>query len=110
VTGYPLENARFQWREGERRVRDADERERVVLDRVADDVVAELRRRLGGAFELAELADLYGSDVDWAHALAARRALGADSAAIVDAAFARYAREAADHAGGKRVVRTAEPD
>ena len=107
---YPLENARFQWREGERRLREADDRERIVLDRAADDVVAELRRRLGGVFELGELADLYGDDVDWAHALAARRALGADSGAIVDAAFGRYAREAADYAGGKRVVRSAEQD
>ena len=72
------------------------------LERAADVVVDELRRRLGSTFTLDELADLYARDTDWATELAARRAGSADATTVVDAAFARYAREAADFAGGRR--------
>ena len=48
-------------------------------------------------------ARLYGSGADWAHDLAERRMAGGDTAAVVDAAFALYAREAADYAGGRQV-------
>ena len=83
---YAIENALFQWEEGEARIRDASGRDAIDLDRAARLVVAELRRRLGGSFTLAELA--------------ARHAAGTDAAAVVDAAFARYAREASNFAGG----------
>ena len=53
----------------------------------------ELRKRLGSRFTLAELADLYAASPD----------LGADPAWLVDAAFGRYAREASDYAGGRRL-------
>ena len=69
------------------------------LERVVEDVVEELRRRLGSSFVLDELADLYGETTDWATELADRRGAGTDSAAVVDAAFARYAREASNYAG-----------
>jgi hypothetical protein len=65
-------------------------------------VLAELRRRLGSTFTLRELTDLYASGVDWASDLAQRRFAGTDSAWVVDAAFNRYAREAADFGGGRR--------
>jgi hypothetical protein len=55
--------------------------------------VEELRKRLGSRFTVAELADLYASSPD----------LGADPAWLVDAAFGRYAREASDYAGGRRL-------
>ena len=40
---------------------------------------------------LDELADLYDRGTDWATELAGRHAAGTDAAAVVDAAFARYA-------------------
>jgi hypothetical protein len=94
---YALDNALFQWQEGERRLRDAAE----PLEHAADVVVGELRRRLGGAFLVGELADLYSQGTDWATDLALRHAAGGDAAAVVDAAFGRYAREASDYAGGR---------
>ena len=99
---YAVENALFQWEEGERRVRDAGDVERRQL-RVAEDAVfEELRRRLGGKFTLSELANLYGSGTDWAEDIAERRLAGTDSSWVVDAAFGRYARFARDYAGGRR--------
>jgi hypothetical protein len=98
---YALENALYQWRDGERRVREAREPAQADLDRAADAVVEELRRRLGSTFLLAELTDLYAGDIAWAERLADRHAAGSDAAAVVDAAFSRYAREAADYAGGR---------
>ena len=44
---YSLENALYQWREGESRLRETGEPARADLDRAADAVVEELRRRLG---------------------------------------------------------------
>jgi len=55
--------------------------------------VEELRKRLGSTFTVAELADLYASSPDY----------GAEPAWLIDAAFGRYAREASDFAGGRRL-------
>ncbi|MDQ4047767.1 MAG: hypothetical protein M3131_00050 [Actinomycetota bacterium] len=94
---YALENALDQWREGERRVS-----EEPRLDDAVGAVLDELRRRLGSAFDVAELAELYASDTDWASDLARSRSAGGDAAFVVDAAFNRYARRATDYAGGRR--------
>jgi hypothetical protein len=94
---YALENALYQWQDGQRRVREAPE-----LERAVDAVVDELRRRLGSAFTLDELADLYGRGSDWASDVAARVSGDADATVVADAAFARYAREAKDYAGGRQ--------
>lgn len=92
---YPVENALFQWEDGERRLRDADDR---AYRRATEDLLEELRKRLGSRFTLDELADFYASGPD----------LGTTEPAwLVDAAFARYAREASDFAGG-RVISDAE--
>ena len=99
---YAIENALFQWEEGERRLRQTEETAQADLELAVEAVLAELRRRLGSSFTLSELADLYGSGVDWASDLAQRRFAGTDSPWVVDAAFHRYAREAADYAGGRR--------
>ena len=102
---YSTDNALFQWEEGERRVREAGEVERLDLERGIDHVLEELRRRLGSTFTLEELADFYGRGTDWAFELAARSA-GSDASWVVDAAFGRYAREAANFAGGRtRITR-----
>jgi hypothetical protein len=99
---YPIENALFQWEEGETRIREADPRESRELDRAAKLVVDELRRRLGGAFSLDELADLYGEGTDWVGDEVQRRFSGTDTSAAVNAGFLRYARSATDFAGGRR--------
>jgi hypothetical protein len=97
---YALENALFQWRDGDRRLAGTSEPARADLDRAAYIVIEELRKRLGSTFLVEELADLYDQGTDWATELAARNAAGTDAAAVVDAAFARYAREASNFAGG----------
>ena len=94
VVSYALENALFQWRRAST-ARGASEPARSDLDRAADAVVEELRRRLG--LELrgaASSCELYAADTDWATGLAGRHAAGTDAGRVVDAAFSRYAREA----------------
>ena len=98
---YGLENALYQWEEGERRVRETPEPGRAALDRAVAAVLEELRRRLGSTFDVDELAAFYGSGTDWAVELAARHAPVGDGTDVVDAAFGRYAREASNYAGGR---------
>lgn len=99
---YPVDNAIFQWEEGERRLREAPDTERADLERAMEIVIDELKRRLGSSFNLEELGDLYASDVDWASELAHRYSAGTDSSWVVDAAFSRYAREATNFGGGRK--------
>ena len=101
---YP--NALDQWQQGERRLREAPPARRAVFERIIERVVAELRRRLGGRFRSDELVELYRRDTTWCLQLAMQTApeepWAWDSAVVADAAFARYLREAADYAGGRR--------
>ena len=106
---YSLDNALFQWREGERRLADTPEPARADLERAVAGVVDELRKRLGSSFILDELADLYGEGTDWATQLADRHGAGTDAAIVVDAAYARYAREASNYAGGRARERHEKP-
>jgi hypothetical protein len=99
---YALENAIFQWEEGERRLREAEVPRRVTLERSAEQVVDEIRRRLGSRFSLEELSDLYADSGDWASEVARRTFAGTESSWVVDAAFARYMREATDYGGGSK--------
>ncbi len=103
-----FENANYQWQQGERRLRaEAPERGR-AMERVTDALVAELRRRLGGRFSSDELVALYERGTSWclqiAMTVAPQEPWAWDSGVVVDAAFARYLREAADYAGGRREV------
>jgi len=98
---YTIENALFQWEEGEARIRNADPAAARELDRAARLVVDELRRRLGGAFTLSELADLYGEGTDWVSDAVGRRFAETDTSTAVNAGFLRYARSAIDYAGGR---------
>jgi hypothetical protein len=98
---YAVENALYQWREGERRLAEAPEQAQADLDDAAEVVIEELRRRLGSSFVVEELTQLYGADTDWALELARRAGAGTDAASVVDAAFGRYVREAKDYAGGR---------
>jgi hypothetical protein len=106
---YALENALFQWREGERRIAATPDPARADLEHAAGAVVEELRKRLGSSFVLDELADLYGAGTDWATGLAGRHGASTDAATVVDAAFARYAREASNFAGGRPRERHEKP-
>ncbi|MGH2715069.1 MAG: hypothetical protein ACRDM7_14495 [Thermoleophilaceae bacterium] len=106
---YSMENALFQWREGERRVAGTPEPALADLERAVAAVVDELRKRLGSSFVLDELTDLYGEGTDWATELAARHGASTDAATVVDAAFARYAREASNYAGGRARERHEKP-
>jgi hypothetical protein len=92
---YALDLALDQWNEGERRVGRSPDMQDAI-----DAVIDGLRRRLG-AFQISELADLYGEGTDWALDVAQGRASGTDVSYAVDAAFARYARQASDYAGGR---------
>ncbi len=103
--GYSLDNALFHWEEGERRLGEAPEPARPRLDGAAGAVIDELRRRLGSSFTVEELAQLYATDIDWAADLALREAARGDASWVVDAAFSRYAREATNFAGGRRLTR-----
>jgi hypothetical protein len=103
-----FENAIFQWRQGERRLRDAPPERRPVLEGVVGALVEELRRRLGGRFSSQELVGLYGQGTAWALQLAMKTAPADpwawEAGLVVDAAFARYLREASDYAGGRRAL------
>jgi hypothetical protein len=102
-----FENALFQWREGQRRLREAEPEDRRAMERASERIVDELRRRLGGPFTTAELADLYDRGTGWAMDLAIAAAPDnprAWESGVADAAFARYLREAADFAGGRRTA------
>lgn len=81
---------------------------RALLERVVDGLVAELRRRLGGRFSAEELAQLYERGTSWCLQLAMQLApedpWAWDSGTVVDAAFGRYLRDAADYAGGRQVA------
>jgi hypothetical protein len=103
-----FETAVYQWQQGERRLRAAPAERRRVLERVTDGLVAELRRRLGGGFTADELAAMYESGTSWCLQAAMRIApddpWAWEAGVVVDAAFARYLREAADYAGGRREI------
>lgn len=102
-----FDSAIHQWRRGERRLAQAPPERARLLGRVTDVLVAELRRRLGGRFRAEELAELYDKGTAWCLQLAMDTApedpWAWDSSIVVDAAFARYVREAVDYAGGRRI-------
>ena len=101
-----FENAFYQWQQGERRLRAAPAERAPTLARVTEALVAELRRRLGGRFTADELTELYEAGTAWCLQTAMRVApedpWAWDAGVVVDAAFARYLREASDFAGGRR--------
>jgi hypothetical protein len=104
-----FETAIYQWHQGERRLQAAAPERAQLQERVTGALVAELRRRLGGRFSAQELVDLYEGGTAWCLQLAMKVAPEDPSAweagVVVDAAFGRYLREAADYAGGRREIR-----
>jgi hypothetical protein len=104
-----FDNALAQWDEGQRRLADAPEDEQRMLERVTQTIQAELRRRLGGAFTVDELVELYEQGTDWttdiAVSVAPEDPYAWDVRTVADAAFGRYLRSATDYAGGRRLRR-----
>ena len=100
-----LESARYQWEEGLRRL--ASEGSGTARSRhlalLVEAVIAELRRRVGQMFTLAELAQAYDGSEDWVREVVVRsvqprfRAGVRDTAIVQDAAFGQYARGASDY-------------
>jgi hypothetical protein len=103
-----FETAIYQWQQGERRLAAAPAERQALLGRVTDALVAQLRRRLGGRFSAQELVDLYEAGAAWclqvAMKLAPEDPWAWEAGVVVDAAFARYLREASDYAGGRRTL------
>lgn len=97
-----VETARQEWEEGHRRFREEvrdSRRGRWLLSHL-EQVTAELRRRIGTTFTLAELAAVYDDVEDWAReALAESGAPGwpRDVTLVSDEAFHSYARGAIDY-------------
>jgi hypothetical protein len=98
-----LEQTRREWELGHRRlqqqVRESPRGEAVLSE--LDAVLAELRKRVGGSFTLAELADAYPTAEAWS-----REAVGELEPAsgwprrlslVTDAAFHVYSRGAVDY-------------
>jgi hypothetical protein len=104
----PFETAAHEWEAGLRRLEEAPADRRDVLERVTRAIEDELRRRLGGPFTSAELADLYDHGTSWCAEVALEVAPDDpdawDARVVADAAFARYLREATDYAGGRRLT------
>ena len=98
-----VDSARREWDEGHRRLqelgRDPDAAER--LHAQVDVVSEELRRRLGGAFTLAELTRAYATAERWSRPAVAERApfsgWARTLATVEAAAFHLYARGAIDY-------------
>ncbi len=101
-----FDTAHHLWREGERFVTTVPAQDRDAVLRVEAQILAELRRRLGGAFTIDELVALYEQGTGWCLDLAARVAPSAPAswdARVADAAFGRYVHDAMDYAGGRRI-------
>ncbi len=101
-----VDHVRQEWEESHRRL-EGEARDSVryelLLEQV-DAVTAELRRRVGQTFTLAELADAYTGAEEWVREAVvervppreARVGVG-DAALVLDAAFGHYARGATDY-------------
>jgi hypothetical protein len=97
------------WQDGQRRLAAADPADRPAMDRVVDELVVQLRRRLGGPFTVNELARLYVEQgTDWCFDVAVRMAphqpAAWDLPTVAGAAFAIYARQAIDYTTGRRTA------
>jgi hypothetical protein len=97
------------WQEGQRRLARADPPDRAAMERVVDELVVQLRRRLGGTFTVQELARLFVVEgTDWCFDIAVRvapdRPAAWDLTTVAGCAFARYARDAIDYTTGRRTA------
>jgi hypothetical protein len=94
---------RHEWEDGNRRLEaergDARHYHQLIVQ--VDVVLDELRRRVGGTYTLAELADAYRDADTWARAAVADHAPGPgwprDLSLVLAAAFHAYQRGASDY-------------
>lgn len=106
IIGLPveIELARQQWQDGSRRVERtrSDPALYARLHGQVGVVTAELRRRIGQTYTLAELAELYAGADDWARSALDEAEPEAPAppevSTVADAAFYLYARGASDYA------------
>jgi hypothetical protein len=98
------ELAVMEWDEGLRRLESLDvgrQREEIYRS-VVGEIVDELNRRVGQTFTLDELARVYAEAAPWMKQVAQRTSENVwayDLTIVGDAAFARFARGAADYRG-----------
>ena len=103
ITAAEVESARREWEEGFKRLSDEASRdprpERLYAQ--VDAVSAELRRRVGGTFTLAELAAAYAGAERWSRAVVSEEAPAPGWPRLLSlveaAAFHEYARGAQDY-------------
>lgn len=98
-----VDSARHDWAEGYRRFGELERRAggADTLRRGLDLVLDGLRRRLGGAFSLAELAETYADAERWVRAAFEEHlppGWAADLTTVEDAAFHLFSRSARDYA------------
>jgi len=94
--------AMIEWEEGRRRLESLDvpPRQERVIRRVVDEIAAELERRLGQVYSLAELVRVYDESTAWCRDIAqltTEHVWAHDLSIVQDAAFARFARNASDY-------------
>ncbi len=103
---YAVENAMYQWQE----VSSASATRPSPSARSSSarprSCSTSCRRRLGSTFVLDELADLLRRRTPTGPPSSRPVRAGGDAASVVDAAFARYARESSNFAGGRRARST----
>jgi hypothetical protein len=99
-----LVTVRHEWKEGLRRL-EAQASDRARYERLlaqVEVVTAELRRRVGGVFTIAELASAYHEADSWSREAVATYARSPgwsrELSSVVAAAFHLYARGASDYA------------
>lgn len=102
MTSYVVETARQEWEEGHRRFQEEarDPRRRLRLLDLLERVTAELRKRLGTTFTMAELVETYPGVEEWAReSLEDLRLPGwpRDVTLVSEEAFHLYARGAVDY-------------
>jgi hypothetical protein len=104
VSSPEVEIARQQWQAATRQIEGTrgDPRRHDRLVRQVEAVAAELRRRIGQTFTLAQLAGSYRGAEAWTLETIEQRDSGPgwerDIALVTDAAFDLYARGASDYA------------
>jgi hypothetical protein len=103
ITAAEVESARREWEEGFRRLQE-EARQEPRPERLyaqVDAVAAELRRRVGGVFTLAELAAAYAGAERWSRAVVSEHAPAPGwprTLSLVEAAaFHEYSRGAQDY-------------
>ncbi len=96
------ELAMMEWQEGLDRLEHlhAGRKREAVYRHVVDGIVAELTRRVGQTFTLADLTRVYADSAGWARQVAQNttdEVWAHDLTIVADAAFARFARNASDY-------------